>query len=79
MVSNIDSLVLNSIETEWKSVPQIAQELDVNVMRVHKCIKYYEKINSVLCMYGEKTSKETRGKIPKVFMKRSDKNGKSAI
>ena len=66
---DINKEMLSSIENDWKSIPQIAQELDVNVMRVHKHMKSFEKMDMVMCMYGEKRE-NMKGKIPMVYKRR---------
>ena len=69
MMHDITKDILNSIEEDWKSIPQIAKELDINIMRVHNQMKYFEKVNMVMCSYGEK-EKSVTGRTPKVFKRR---------
>ncbi len=68
MITNIYDEILNSISDEWKTVPQLADELNENIARVNKKILQMKKNGDVYYRYKERANSQ-RGITPIEYMR----------
>lgn len=70
-MTDVDTLILNSIKDDWKTIPTISVELNQHRNYITKRISQLEKYDLVLCSFEEKQIHK-KGKIARIFKKKGD-------